>query len=378
MVFRASGPRDPSRYVGSIRKLEKAMELLEKAHSQDQALLQQVSAALFWARKFSTIHTSASSYRPRHAHEPDPSASSAQASPSKTDTRTKPVEPEPVRKKNLTPEERAHLAFEAAGKLEAGAKPGDLFVIMRWLQIAEEFSKTSYAQRARERANAVRKNFERTYGGADKSPEESVAVKLMLEADALLKAGEFKKAFDRFRLSIDRTETIVARRKLGHAYFKYATSKKNEIMPKFDEVKKEYDKAYKGAQKSRRGRRGRVYKFVDWNHPPLVAAKRKGQDLQNEANKIFGIYHWARKEFQRIVELMPANLDLDAEAHVAFCYSVQTEVITRSKARALLNTILKTYRPLDAEEQQLYERCKQEFERVTGKKGASEEKKARK
>jgi hypothetical protein len=46
---------DPRLYAQCVVKLERAMDLLESGGAMDSELAQEVSAALFWARRFSTI-----------------------------------------------------------------------------------------------------------------------------------------------------------------------------------------------------------------------------------------------------------------------------------------------------------------------------------
>src|SRR5688500_3725941 len=57
-ILKASSTKKatPEEYASCILKLEKAMDILEKAKDTDSPLAQEVNASLFWARRFSDIH----------------------------------------------------------------------------------------------------------------------------------------------------------------------------------------------------------------------------------------------------------------------------------------------------------------------------------
>lgn len=352
-----------AQYKAAIGKLEKALAMLEKAGSKDMALMQEIQAGLFWARKFTTLSGMPTySHRPSdytRTHEPDPRA------PQKPAPAPAPAKPrKPVEKKPLTPAERAALAFKNAEAFEA-EKKDDLFVVMiRWLQLSEQLPIQDLRQRALRKARDVQKRFEAAHGGKDDSPGKAAALALIKEADALSGQGKREAAVKLYRESLLKRETIIAHRKLGHAYYAIADAGKKKLSPQFDAAQKAYRDALKKATRGR-GRRRRV----NYNYPPLLDAKERTRKLQNEANKIFSTFNQASKEFDRVLELMPGGWDLDAEGHRALCTSVRGDPVWRSRARERLSMVVRKYRPLDQNDRTLLDRCKKELQRLKAEAG---------
>jgi hypothetical protein len=287
--------------------------------------------------------------------------------PSTVNRKTDPTNASKPKPRTFVADAKAPPDFNEAARFEFEGKADHRAVALRWMGVAEALKRNAYARKAASRAREAARRHEAAYGGADESPEESEAVKLLREAQTLEAADDMEGAIKAYKNSLRRSETIVGRRKLGLAMFKHAEDTKGKWETEFEKAKEEYETALRSASRSVRGRGGRTRTFVNHRDPALITAKSEMSRLYNQVNKIFARYAEARTEFKRVLDLMPGNLDLEAEAHVAFSYTVKGDVMSRSRGRKLLDSVLAKYKPFDDREKAVYERCKRELQRVSKK-----------
>jgi hypothetical protein len=363
-ILKANAQRQASneQYADCIFKLEKAQAILEKANDTESALAQEVSSSLFWARRFSNIAVINALEKLR----------AGGAAPPPVAKRTEP--PKPVQKKaedepeDTNPElALAKKAFEAAQKFASTKSNDDYAVAMRWFQVAGEYSGTDYGLKALGLAREAQTRFSaKAAPAAAEALPDTPEMKLVIEADALAASGKFEQSFALYLSSLKVKETPIAHRKLGHAYFKRAQQLKDEFLPEFEAAEAERREAYRGAFTTVRTLGGSRRKFNP-NHPPLVAAMRKQQDLVKKAYVSIAFYDKAHDEFKGVLRLAANGKDLDAAGHQALCLAVKGDPNVRARARQMLLSFLKDYSPANDLERSLYEFCKAELGRISGK-----------
>ena len=362
---------DPKLYAQAVVKLERAMAIVERAGREDSPLAQEISSALFWARRFTTLSILDEVERGRSAGSPPPSEAKVpdpppvkKAGPPETPAKVEgPIEGDPLGDRLIT---EARKKFQSAQAFAREHKDDDYIVALRWFQVADQTAGTDYSIKA---LNLARKAQERH--AARQKPQtpavelpDTPEMRLVGEADALVAVGNYEGAFVIYKSSLEKKETVLAHRKLAHAYFDRAQQIKDELMPQFEAVQAEYRKAYNEASTTVYRASGGYYRRVNWSYPPLVAAKKKGDALMARAREALKYYDTAYTEFARVLELSPQNRDFDAAGHQGICYSVRGDNSSRIFARRILLAFLDNYKPADDIERTLYEFCRTEFARI--------------
>lgn len=359
-IFKANAARQatPAQYAECIFKLEQAQALLEKAGDTSSSLSQEVSATLFWARRFSDVNVIAALDKLHGGKSAPLAPPPKKAEPAKPASADEPIEPPQVLA-------AAKKVFTAAQAYAAAHKNDDYALALCWFQVAAEHPGTDYALKALALAREAQARFAgKDAKAGEGSLPDTPEMKLVGEADALAAAGNYEKAFPLYLSSLKLKETLVAHRKLGHAYFRRAQQLKDDFLPKFEAVEEEYHKAWKNAFKEVRYLGYGVHKKFIPDYPPLLEAKRKGAELLKEANVSIAYYNKAQSEFSGVLRMAPGNKDLDAAGHQALCLSVNGETNTRARAKMLLPAFLSDYKPANDVERSLYEFCKAELERL--------------
>jgi tetratricopeptide (TPR) repeat protein len=272
---------------------------------------------------------------------------------------------------------------EAKKKFDAGmeyakANESNLYAVaLRWFQIADQISGTDYSVKAMSLARAAQERFAELQkkatpaaGGGQPAPEDAGTPEMQLikEGDKYLEAGNFEKAIGAYGASLQKKETILANRRLGHAHFDRAQAQKEALLPQFEAVDTEYRAAYRAAVQERRSMLG-VRRYVDWNSPALVEAKKKVDELNAKARIALNNYDAAATRFNALLKLAPQGKDLDASGHAALCYSVRrADAAFRARGRQLLVAFLEGYKPANDIERTVYEFCRTELEQLNAPK----------
>ena len=368
---------DPKTYASALIKLEKAQQILEKANAGESPVAQEVSTALFWARKFANIQSMNEADKMRQGVG-SPVASNNRPKPPTPRPPARPTEPtkaEPPAMPGMGGADKAKLTeakkkFQAAERFAQTQKADDYIVALRWFQTADQLSGTDYAVKALANARAAQERHAAKVAEAKAAKTAEPALKgpeydLIREADALLAKDQYEDALKKYRESYSRKDNILAHRKLAHALFDRAQVIKDSLMPQFEEAQRAYQEAYKAATREIRTSKGLRYWRTNWNDPRLVTAKRNGQKLMAEARVAIRQYDRAYVEFSRVLNMAEGMKDLDAAAHQALCYSVRGDALSRGKAKSLLVRFLNDYQPQNDMERTTYEFCKTELKRIS-------------
>jgi tetratricopeptide (TPR) repeat protein len=341
-------------YANCIYKLEQAQAILEKAGNNDSALTQEVTSSLFWARRFSNIQILNALEKLRGGAAPPP--------PPKKVEVAKPAKPADPEEAPDTPAEilAAKKAYETAEKFAQSHSADDYAVALRWFQMANEFPNNDYAFKALQLARDAQTRFAAKTGSGEAALPDTPEMKLVNEADELAKGGKLEQAIALYLASIKMKETAIARRKLGHAYFKRGQQLKDDLMPRWEVNLDEVRKAWSAAIYTVNTARGPIRR-LNRNSPPLVAAWKKQAALRDEAQDILKkCYDPADTEFRAVLKLATNNRDFDAAGHLALCQSIRGGAMAKSN----LGKFLVDYTPANDLERSLYEFCKTEREHL--------------
>ena len=361
-ILKANSNRNATNqeYATCIFKLEQAQAILEKAGDANSALAQEVSSSLFWARRFSSLPVLNELDKIRKgAGGSAPVAKKAE--PAKPVTKPKTGDDGEDEPPAILAEARA--AYDAAQKFAQANSANDYAVSLRWFQMANEHPGTDYAIKALDLGRAAQSRFQAKVNKINEELPDTPEMKLVKEADLLVAQEKFEDSFALYLASLKTKESLIAHRKLGHAYFKRAQQIKDTLMPQFEANEKAWREARRAAFKTVRTLGGSRRKF-DPNYPPLVEANKKQIDLVKQANVALAYYDKAHDEFKAVLRLAPNNKDLDAAGHQALCLTVKGDANARGRGRNLINQFLSDYAPANDLERSLYEFCKTELARI--------------
>jgi hypothetical protein len=339
----------PKEYAIAMLKLEKALDILEKAGQTDTTLAQDVSAAHFWAGKASDMHIlrELESLRKSGGLPPRPPrqrkvADGADAA---------------VGLAGLEADDEAAKAFSSAEAYATEHKDDDFKVALRWFQVAGEFPGTVYSLKAIDAARKAQDQFMAKSAMKKEDLPDTPEMKVVLEGDELALAGDLEKAIGKYKDSLKQKNTVVAQRRLGHAYFLRAQQIKDEVLPKWLDLQPKYIEAYKNAWQQV----GSMRQFRD-DYAPFVAAKREYVKLEQQVGRAFNYYQEGRWAFESVLKSATGGKDLDAAAHVALCFvAIPKE---RRQAAAKLSAFVRAYEPKNDAERMLYAYCKIELENL--------------
>jgi tetratricopeptide (TPR) repeat protein len=333
-------------------QLEKALDILEKSGQSATQLSSDVAAANFWAGRCSNVNILAERDKLRAAGG---------------------LPPRPPRKPKVATEEggmaglegsdEAAKAFQSAQEYADVNKSEDFKQALRWFQVAGEFPGSTYAFKALELSQSALSRFLAKNAANTEQLADTPENKPIKEGDTLALAGEYEKALGKYKDSLRLKNTILAQRRLGHAYFLRAQQMKDEILPKWLDLKPKYVEAWQGAWTTTAG----GMKMFRNDYPPYAAVKPAFDKIDQQLRRALSYYQEGRWAFESILKQAAEGKDFDAAAHVALCYCIRPE----DRARTAVNQLkgfLGKYEPTNDTERMLFEYCKIELEGLTAKK----------
>lgn len=339
----------PQDYAMAVYRLEKAQSILQEAGEAKGALPQEVNAALFWARRCSNVHIMKELDK-IHASNPPLKL----ASESKRQARK-------LGQGEIDIQEEAKAAFEEAQEFAKAHKRDDYMVALRYFQMANEHPGTDYAMKAMSLAAEAQMRFAINTGVMKEELPDTPEMKPVKEGDALAAKGELEKAFELYKASIKMKDTLIAHRRLGHAYFLRAQQMKDGVNTKFEEFAPKYKEAYEAAWYMV-GHGPTAQKGFNANHPAWLAARQRHAALLKEASDAMLRYMYGQWEFEKVLKMASGNKDFDAAAYTAL--SLTARLDNRIKALDTMRKFLKDYEPSSETERFVYEFCKTEMERA--------------
>ncbi len=339
----------PKDYATAMLKLEKALDILEKNGQNETTLAQDCASAHFWAGKASDIHILNELERMRKSGGLPPRPPRQRKAASETDAA--------VGLAGLEADDEAAKAYAAAESYAAEQKDDDFKVALRWFQVAGEYPGTIYSLKAIGAARKAQDRFMARTAMTTEALPDTAEMKPVREGDALVLAGDFEKAISAYKNALKLKNTAVAQRRLGHTCFLRAQEIKDELFPKWMELRPKYLEAYQAAWQQV----GNIKQFRD-DYAPYTAARKEYLKLQQQLNRAFSYYQQGRWAFESVLKSAADGKDLDAAAHVALCFvAIPSE---RRQASAKLSAFIKGYEPKNDAERMLYAYCKIEMENL--------------
>jgi hypothetical protein len=350
----------PSEYAMAVYRLEKAQAILEQAHDTECPLAQEVNSALFWARKCSNviimkeldkIHASNPQLKLASQEKPKETAKKAAAvaegdAPPEIDTQAE-----------------AKSAFDKVQEFAKNHDGDDYVIAMRYFQFVNEYPGTDYSLKAVSLAHEAQVRFAAKNGAA---PKEELGpgpeAKPLAEGDKFVEEKKFDLAIARYKESLKIKDTLVAHRKLGHAYYQQAQQSKDEINKEFEAFLPQYKAAYDASWYREGSSRNNPRKFNPLT-PIWLAAKKRHTEILNDVAHVWTIYVYGQWEFEKVLKIAPDHKDFDAAAYEGITLSARAE--DKGKAVAHLTKFLKEYEPANEIEKFVYEYCKTELDRIT-------------
>ncbi|MGD0092965.1 MAG: hypothetical protein ABSE73_23885 [Planctomycetota bacterium] len=304
---------DPKAYAEVVHKLEKAQALLEEAAKSDakgaESLAQSVSAALFWARRFSTVDVAKEHGKTPAAKAPDAGAGEAE--------------------------------FKKAEDFEKAHAGDDYAVSLRWFQYSDQFSGTNLSLRALARAYEAQGRY-RAAEAAKKAAAEGQTEdgKLLLAGNELYQKKDFEAALAKFDQARKINDSVVVERRIGHTWLELGYKLRDEYTVQYLPLLQRYTEAKaRGDQKAAAAARDEAQ--------ALVTRLRPIED------KALQDYDKAEAAFQRGLELAKGR-DLECEAHLGIiCFARGKN--SQPRAALLLAAVLGKYTPASDEERTIYE-----------------------
>jgi tetratricopeptide (TPR) repeat protein len=201
-------------------------------------------------------------------------------------------------------------------------------------------------------------------------PTKPAAIEMVRKAENRLQAGEFRRATESFGESLRIEDNFQIRRRLAQIYWDRGETMQAQFRPEIDAAIAEYKRALKEATRIAHyfagdAETGQDKEYVvNWNHPPLVAARKRYDDLMRRAEEAFANYDMALVAYGKVLELSPQGHDFDAAGHQGLCYTPRGDRKYRGLARQYLVAFLKDYKAANDQEQALYKRCESELKRI--------------
>ena len=321
-ILRASSGQvaDPKVYAEAVEKLEKAQALLEKAadaHTPGiDALQQEVSASLFWARRFA--NTKVIDELQKNVKPPDPAAATA--------------------------------AFAQAEQFEAGHAGDDYAIALRWFQFSAEFAGSDFAIRGLARAREAQARV-KAAEDAKKHASLPADQKLIDDGNALFQQKNFDAALAKYLEAKKIADTTLAERRIGHTYVEKGHALRDQYAAEYTPVFKEYEAAKK------RGDQAAIATLTQ--RATALVAKLK--PIEEGA---FKAYNDAEQAFQKGLALANGK-DLECDAYLAFL-NYDRGKAQHAKARQQLMDLFGKYRASDDEERTTFEFAKNLFVQMGG------------
>jgi hypothetical protein len=359
---------DPKVYAQAVVKLERAESLLEEVAKKDpkgvESLQEEVTAALFWARRFANVNVIAALRSKESGSRLSRTNPSTGGESKKTDAPPpepkepakptpdepkKPVAPEP--KKPLPPrrparpatpakpraaqESEAEVAYKKAMEFEKSHPDDQYAVALRWFQMADQFSGALWSMKALTRARTAQRLFRAAKQNAELAKTDDG--KLIVEGNKLLDQQKFVEALRKFRAARKIKETVLSERRIGYTYLKVGYQKRDQFKAKYLPLAEQYEQA--------RRMRDRI-------RMAILARQRKA--LSFLERDVIHCYTQAQKAFSRGLKLAD-NKDLECEAQIGI---IHYWLKKRPLARVYLRRIQDKYTPESDEERAVHEYSK--------------------
>jgi tetratricopeptide (TPR) repeat protein len=332
-ILRASSGAvsDPKVYAEAVRKLEKAQTLMEeaaKAGGGNDQLEQEISAALFWARRFANTQV---------AKELEKGGGGQVATPKHE---APPKTPDPA---------AAEAAFRKADEFESAHKNDDFSAALRWFQFATEHSGTDWSVRGLQRAREAQARHQALTAKND--AQKSEEAKLLADGDALLNAKKFEEALAKYEEAKKLKDSAAASQRIGHAQAGIGHKCRDEYAAKYMPVLGQYNEAVKKGDRA-----------------AVAALTQKAQEVVGQLKpleqKALKSYDLAQAAFQHGLDLS-GNFNLVCEAQIAIlCFDRGKS--SRSDCAKRLASLLPKYHPANDEERIVFEFSKSLFKNLGG------------
>jgi len=350
----------PEEYATAILNLERAQALLEGAGDADGALAQEISASLFWARRFSNVKV-LSALDALKGKLPAQPAAPKKAAPAAVKTPPKPAAAAAAPGVAETPEmariRAADAAFAAAQAYVASKGGDDYAIALGWFKMAGEHAGTDAALKALELARQAQARFTGIKPQIQEELPNTPEMELVKQADALVQGKNYEPAFPMYEQSLKLKESVLTFRRLANAHYLHAQQIREKLKPKFEANARAYEGAMKASYvKTRLGM------MHEPNHPAIKGWYAERAALQKEADVAYRSFEAAEKAFAKVIKLSPQGKDFEAAAYMGICIGVRP--FFRSKGVTTLEEVIKTYTPANDVERSLYEFCKTEIARL--------------
>lgn len=342
---------DPKVYAQAVFKLQRAEAILDELLKSDpknvEPILEEVTASLFWARRFANLNI----IRELEKGDPGKAAGGSASPPAVSGPPPKPPEaPEPSKALDSNAAEKAYAKAEAFEKSQAG---NDHAIALKWFQVADETQGTDWSLRALGRAKDAQARHQAKLD-AEKLAQAQTAIgddeKLILEGNVLLDQAKLPEALEKYLAAQKLKDSVRVEQRLGHAYLKLGYQGRDTYRDKYMPMLQKIDQA------KRSGNKAQIQQVYKENLALL-------QQLRPLENEILGHYTKAAAAFQKGLDLA-GGTQLDCEAHYAL---LQFERKNRIRAQQLLGIVMKKYTPQNDDERTVYEYARTLFSRLGGR-----------
>ena len=324
-ILRASSGTvaDPKVYAEAVRKLEKAQSLLDDAAKSNppgiDSIQQEVSSALFWARKFSNVQV-IDELQGKTSRPVDTSA--------------------------------AEAAFKRAEQFETEHAGNDYAIALRWFQFSSEFSGTDLSLRGLARAREAQSRYNTAEDARKKAAQPQTADgKLIDEGNALFQQKKFDEAVAKFNEAKKIADTTAVEVRLGHTFVEQGHSFRDQYAAQYLPVLKAYNDA-----KTRGDQRA------------MATLTQSARDVVTKLKPVedaaFKAYANAELAFQKGLELAKGK-NLEAEAYIAFV-NYDRGKDHHQRAKLQLAELFGKYQPVNDEERATIEFAKNLFRQLGG------------
>lgn len=199
---------------------------------------------------------------------------------------------------------------------------------------------------------------------ADAPSAEAAA--LVEKAERLAPSADPADAFKAYQKAALAFDDVDFHRRIARAWFDRAERLKAELRPQLEEASMTWYSARDAAYEERRSIVMGKFKRFNPNNPNYVAATKKYGDLLERARVALDLLANAQLAFTAVLR-HTKHKDFEAAACQPLCLLDNGETLTRVRARQLLVSFLAQHKPANARERALYDRCKEELEKMDNK-----------
>ncbi len=361
----------PKTYAAAVIKLEKAEALLEEVAKTDpkavEGLQEDVTASLFWARRFTTLNIADELRKNRPASKPEnkgpetgkPPVDSGQPKTPDSKVKTPATPPAPKEPaKPYTPPKRppvatakvkpptaseAESAFNKALAYESSHPGEEHAIALRWFQMADQFSGTEWSLKGLARAREAQRKFQDKQREAELSKTDDG--KLIVEGNRLLDQSKFKEALAKFQAAKRVKTTVLAERMIGNTFKRVGYNLRDTFAKKYLALLKQYQEAQRMRDRGR-----------------LAMLSRQRHGLSQMEKDVLHCYKKAMEAYVNGLRIADGK-DLECEANIGILYFQKKNPI---QARMYLSRVLDKYEPQNDGERTVYEFSRSLLKRLGG------------